>query len=101
MTESSAARETVVPNGSKSDQSKYGYLIVHGLFSKWLRVLRTDVPRQVGDISKGPPQVDIVLEPKEASTKEVSTKGGSKILKVVFGYFLGVDAAITVPLLTL
>lgn len=100
LTESSAARETVVPNGSKSDQSKYGYLTVHGLFSKWLSVLRTDVPRQVGDISKGPPQVDIVREPKDASTKEVSTKGGSEILKVVFGYFLGVHAAITVPLLT-
>lgn len=100
LPESPAARETAVPNGLESDQSKYGYLTVHGLFSKWLSVLRTDVPRQVGDISKGTPQVDIVQEPKEASTKEVSTRGGSEILKVVFGYVLGVDAAITVPLLT-
>lgn len=95
LTQSAAAEDAEVSNAPESNKAKSGSLDVRGLFRSWLNVLCTDVPHHaVDNILEGPPQMDNVQEPKKSSTTE---KSG--ILKVVFCYFLGLDATIAVPLL--
>ncbi|KAL9233744.1 hypothetical protein vseg_008700 [Gypsophila vaccaria] len=95
VSESSTPHDLSVPYTSESDKPISGSKVIRKLFEKWLNILHSGAPNEIGnDVVEGLPQVDL---PQEQKT--TTTNGRGEILKVVLCYFLGLDASITVPLI--
>ncbi|XP_021770892.1 uncharacterized protein LOC110735065 isoform X4 [Chenopodium quinoa] len=92
---SPAAQDMPVSCTSESDKTISQSQTIHGLFLKWLNLLRTGATVETGDgILEKPPQMDHLTEQTATKSKE-----RGETLKVVLCYFLGLDATIMVPLL--
>ena len=97
LTEPRTSQDATVSCASESNKRISQSQAIHRLFTKWLSLLRTGAAASNEDgILESPPQTDHLPEQKATNSDE---KG--KILKAVMSYFLGLDAAISVPLLIL
>ncbi|XP_057521803.1 uncharacterized protein LOC130801883 [Amaranthus tricolor] len=95
LTEPRTSQDATVSCASESNKRISQSQAIHRLFTKWLSLLRTGAAASNEDgILESPPQTDHLPEQKATNSDE---KG--KILKAVMSYFLGLDAAISVPLL--
>ena len=70
----------------------------HGLFKKWLKMLRTQSSRQEVEGVFGRPTTPTVLP---ETLQMTHSKDGSEVFKLALPHFLALDAAITIPLLML
>lgn len=70
----------------------------HGLFKKWLKMLRTQSSCQEVEEVFGRPTTPTVLP---ETLQMTHSKDGSEVLKLALSHFLALDAAITIPLLIL
>lgn len=68
----------------------------HGLFKKWLKMLRTQSSCQEVEEIFGRPTTPTILP---ETLQMTHSKDGSEVLKLALSHFLSLDAAITIPLL--
>ncbi|KAH7510616.1 hypothetical protein FEM48_ZijujUnG0107900 [Ziziphus jujuba var. spinosa] len=96
VTESPKTNEVPIAYASEANESIASSPAIHGLFKKWLAILRTQSSSQMVDgiLGEEPP-------PREISEMEHVTqdKGRSEILKAVWRHCLSLDATIKIPLM--
>ncbi|XP_059443735.1 uncharacterized protein LOC132175724 isoform X2 [Corylus avellana] len=94
--ESPKANDIPLSYTSEANESIVSSPAIHNLFKKWLTMLRTQSPSQVGDgVLGGEPPLREMSE----SQHDTQKKERGEILKAAWCYFLGLDAAVKIPLL--
>jgi hypothetical protein len=96
--ESPKANDIPLSYTSEANESIVSSPAIHNLFKKWLTMLRTPSPSQVGDgVLGGEPPLREMPESQHGTQK----KERGKILKAAWCYFLCLDATVKIPLLIL
>ncbi|KAM7479882.1 hypothetical protein LguiA_028095 [Lonicera macranthoides] len=95
ITESQKVQDDPASTTSEASDTVTGSEAVENLFKNWLTLLRTPSPNLVGDETlEGQPSS---RELSETRTGMKNNEGGHQVLRAVWCYFLGLDAAIKVP----
>ncbi|KAK8521443.1 hypothetical protein V6N13_077544 [Hibiscus sabdariffa] len=94
--ESSKAHNGPVAYASETGENVVGSPAIQKLFKKWIMMLWSHSPSQVGDDALGEE-----APPRDAAETQIGTQsnGKSEILKIVWCYFWDLDATIKIPLL--
>ncbi|CAK9138590.1 unnamed protein product [Ilex paraguariensis] len=95
LTNSAKVKNVPVSYTSEADESKAGSAAIQKLFKNWLTLLRTPSSHQMVDESVGGASSRKISDMQNG----IQNKERGEILKVIWCYFLGLDAAIKMPLL--
>ncbi|TQD72677.1 hypothetical protein C1H46_041779 [Malus baccata] len=96
ITGSPQANDIPLSYASEADERIASSPVIHSLFKKWLRMLRTQSPSEVEDglLGEEPPPMET------SETKhEIQNKENDGILRMVWCNFLGLNATVKIPLL--